>query len=78
MEINPKKRKRILNASDEFMHCNGTVIFNVNYCGLWTTVEALVSSDLENEVLLGWQTLKRLRIIPEHFPKDDGPVQASV
>ena len=30
MEINLKKRKRILNASDELMHCNGTVIFNVN------------------------------------------------
>ena len=69
MEINPKKKKRILNASDEVMYCNGTVIFNVNYCGLWTTVEALVSSDLEDEVLLGWQTLKRLRIIPEFFPR---------
>ena len=76
MEINKSKRKRILNASDEIMHCNGSVTFNVKYCGLSTMVEALVSSDLENEVLLGWQTLKRLSIIPEDFPRPILPNKA--
>jgi len=51
------------------MFCNGTVVFRLNYFGTSTTVEALVSSDLEDEVLLGWQTLKCLKIIHEDFPK---------
>ena len=69
MRINPNKKKNIRNASDKPMVCNGSVQFRLTYFGISTMVEALVSSDLVNEVLLGWQTLQRLRIIPEEFPK---------
>ena len=69
MFINSSKKKSIQNASDEAMFCNGTVLFGLNYFGTSTTMEALVSSDLEDEVLLGWQTLKSLKIIHEDFPK---------
>ena len=69
MRINKRKKKTILNASDEPMICNGTVLFDLSYYDHRTTVEALVSSDLNDEVLLGWQTLKRLHIIHEDFPK---------
>ena len=69
IRIDTRKKKTILNASDEPMLCNGTVTFNLSYYGHRTTVEALVSSDLDDEVLLGWQTLKRLHIIHEDFPK---------
>ena len=41
----------------------------VNYEGQKTEVMALVSSDLDDEVLLGWRALQRLHIIPENFPQ---------
>ena len=68
MEIDKKAKKRIRNASDEPMACHGSVVFEVGWQGRRTEVVALVSSDLTQEVLLGWKTLKRLSIIPEDFP----------
>ena len=68
IQIDWKKKKNIRNASDEPMVCDGTVVFGLEHQGISTKVEALVTSDLTNEVLLGWKTLKRLRIIPEDFP----------
>ena len=50
------------------MSCEGTATFEVNYEGQKTEVVALVSSDLDDEVLLGWRALQRLKIIPENFP----------
>ena len=68
MKVDEKKKKNIRNASDEPMFCHGSVIFGLEHQGISTQVEALVSSDLVGEVLLGWKTLRRLRIIPENFP----------
>merc|ERR1712223_1958238 len=51
------------------MHCSGTVDFGVEYEGQRTDVRALVSRDLEDEILLGWRSLQRLQIIPEDFPR---------
>ena len=68
MSINKNKKKNIRNASDEKMICNGTVVFKLDFQGVSTKVEALVSQDLKDEVLLGWAALKRLRIIHEDFP----------
>ena len=69
MVVNRKLKKNIRNASDESMCCNGTVEFEVSFQGNSTRVAALVSSDLAGgEVLLDWKALRRLRIIPEHFP----------
>ena len=68
MPVDKKKKRKIFNASDEPMACEGTVTFEVEYEGQKTNVAALVSSDLTNEVLLGWKALKRLKIIPDNFP----------
>ena len=68
MKVDEKKKKNIRNASDEPIFCHGSVIFGLEHQGISTQVEALVSSDLVGEVLLGWKTLRRLRIIPENFP----------
>ena len=51
------------------MLCRGTATFEVSYGGQTTEVSALVSPDLnDDDVLLGWKALQRLRIIPENFP----------
>ena len=68
MAVDKKKKKEILNASNERMSCEGTVSFEVKYEGQKTEVLALVSSDLADEILIGWRALQRLNIIPENFP----------
>ncbi len=51
------------------MHCSGAVDFGVEFEGQRTDVRALVSHDLEDEILLGWRSLQRLKIISDDFPK---------
>ena len=50
------------------MSCKGTATFEVSHGGQTTEVSALVSPNLDDDVLLGWQALQRLKIIPENFP----------
>merc|ERR1719245_1023487 len=51
------------------MICKGTTTFEVSYHGQSTKVSALVSPDLnDDDVLLGWKALQRLKIISENFP----------
>ena len=69
MSVNPRKKKQIWNASNERMVCRGTTTFEVSYYGQSTRVSALVSPDLnDDDVLLGWKSLQKLKIIPENFP----------
>ena len=50
------------------MSCKGTATFEVSHGGQTTKVSALVSPNLDDDVLLGWRALQRLKIIPENFP----------
>ena len=68
MEVDQNLKKKIVNASDEQMACEGTVSFGVKFEGVETDVAALVSSDLQDEILIGWRTLQRLGIISQNFP----------
>ena len=69
MKVNPKRRRNIQVANGKSMHCSGTVDFGVEYEGQRTDVRALVSHDLNNEILLGWKALQRLSMISQEFPK---------
>merc|ERR1712218_268831 len=69
MVIDPRRKRSIRTANGNAMHCSGTVDFGVEYEGQRTDVRALVSRDLEVEILLGWRSLQRLHIIPEDFPR---------
>ena len=51
------------------MSCSGGVDFKLEYYGRKTGVQALVSSDLKDEILIGWRALQRLEIISENFPQ---------
>ena len=62
------KKKKIRDASNNPMNCTGTVVFEIQFEGQKTMVQALVSSDLHDEILLGWKALQRLGIISENFP----------
>ena len=57
MVIDTSKKKGIRNASNGPMKCEGTTTFEVQYEGKTTTVEALVSSDMDDEMLMGWKAL---------------------
>ena len=71
------KKKKIKNASNEPMKCNGTVAFEVQFEGQKTMVQALVSSDLTDEILLGWRALQRLGIISQDFPHVMGNLKSA-
>ena len=71
------KKKKIKNASNEPMQCNGTVAFEVQFEGQKTMVQALVSSDLTDEILLGWRALQRLGIISPNFPHVMGNLKSA-
>merc|ERR1712024_439768 len=69
MVVNQKRRRNIQTANGDSMHCSGAVDFGVEFEGQRTDVRALVSRDLEDEILLGWRSLHRLHIIPEDLPR---------
>ena len=68
LKIDYRNKKVIEDAQNGRMDCTGSTSFEVDYLGNKTNVLALVSKSLENECLLGWRALQRLRIIPEDFP----------
>ena len=53
MVIDESKKKRIRNASDEPMNCEGTVVLETQFEDQKTNVAALVSSSMSGEILLG-------------------------
>ena len=53
------------------LDCSGTVTFDIEFKGRSAEVIALVSSTLTEEVLLSWQILKKLGIIPDDFPEPE-------
>ena len=59
MFVNPRKKKQIWNASNERMLCRGTATFEVSYGGQTTDISALVSPDLDDDVLLGEKAFQR-------------------
>ena len=49
--------KKIKAVNDQKLECSGTVTFTAKYEGRLTMVSALVSSSIQNEVLLSWKAL---------------------
>ena len=68
MSIDKGRKKKILAADGQFMDCGGSVDFEIEYEGERTEVQSLVSSDLKDDILVGWRTLQRLGILHENFP----------
>ena len=68
MRADTSMKKKIKAVNDQKLECSGTVTFTATYEGRSTVVSALVSSSIQNEVLLSWKALVELGIIPNSFP----------
>ena len=73
-----KTDEKLFNASGSRMACEGSVKFrvsHVDFSGPTSTVHALISSDLRDEILLSWHDMMSLGILSPNFP---APVVAAV
>ena len=68
MVVDTHNKKMLKAVNGNQMNCSGSVTFKVEYEGRKTDVLALASSSIHEEILLNWQTLQRLGIIPKNFP----------
>ena len=68
LKYNKQGRERIFAANDNQMSCEGNIVVKMTTQGVTTTVDALVTSDLHDEILVSWGDLKKLRVLPQNFP----------
>ena len=67
--INKLKCPSLLNASGLLMQVEGTATVNICANDLICSVDAVISSDLRDDLLVGCEDLRRLKIIPANFPR---------
>ena len=60
--------EKLYAANGTEMKCQGSLNIKVQSEGGQDEVDAIVSSDLHNEILLSWHDLIRLGVLPEDFP----------
>ena len=65
--------ERMWAANGQQMKCHGEVTLAATCCGGSDDVEAVVTSELDNDILMSWHDLIRLGVLPEDFP---APVRA--
>ena len=68
MRVDTRMKKRIKAVNDQKLECSGGVMFTAEYEGRSTVVSALVSSSIQDKVLLSWRALVELGVIPSTFP----------
>ena len=66
--VNKLNRPSLVNASGLPMQVEGTVTVTLCANNLFCSVEAVISSDLHDDLLIGCEDLRRLKIIPANFP----------
>ena len=66
--VNKLKKPSLVNTSGLPMQVQGTA--NVTLCAnnIFTNVDAVISSDLCDDLLIGCEDLRQLKIIPSNFP----------
>ena len=68
MRVDTSAKKKIRAVNDQKLECSGTVTFTAEYEGRSTVVSALVSSSIQDKILLSWKALVELGVIPDSFP----------
>jgi hypothetical protein len=68
MKIDTNTKKKIRAVNDQKLECSGTATFTAKYEGRTAIVSALVSSSIQDEILLSWKELVNLGVIPTSFP----------
>jgi len=66
-KLNPSEDV-IFAANNSVMKNNGQIDILVEFNGCETQIDALVSSDLKNNILIAWFDLVKMDILPKHFP----------
>ena len=69
VSLSSDKSEELVTANGGRMVCEGSVVLQATYNGgPEASINAVVSSDLKDEILLGWPDLKRLELVPCGFP----------
>ncbi|MCP4200122.1 MAG: hypothetical protein GY762_23515, partial [Proteobacteria bacterium] len=68
MKTDTNIKKKIRAVNDQKLECSGTATFTAKYEGRTAVVSALVSSSIQDEILLSWKELVELGVIPTSFP----------
>jgi hypothetical protein len=71
LAVDTRLGKRVRAVNNQKLECSGTVTFGIEFKGRSTEVVALVSLSITEEVLLSWQILKKLGVIPDDFPEPE-------
>ena len=66
MDTSMKKKIKVVN--NQKLECSGKVTFTAKYKGRSTIVSALVSSSIQDEILLSLKALVELGVILDSFP----------
>ncbi len=69
--IENKKKVAIVTANGDNMACDGIINVRIslkNDCDNPVSITASVSSQLKQDILIGWQDLRTLGVIPSSFP----------
>lgn len=69
VSLSSDRSEELVTANGGSMACEGSVELQATYDGgPSANINALVSSDLKDEILLGWPDLKKLEVVPRGFP----------
>jgi hypothetical protein len=66
--LDRQRTRKLKNVNGSPVKVIGSVTFDISYEGANVEIIALVSTDLEDEIILSWKTLKKLGIINDRFP----------
>ena len=69
LKIDRNRKIPIQAANSTALECLGSSVVQVEYGGIITEIDALISSSVRNEILLGNSDLKRMCILPQDFPE---------
>ena len=67
--ISPKGNTKLVAANGQEMACEGVAPLRIQYGKRIILANAVVTSSMENDLLIGWQDLKSLGVLPDEFPK---------
>ena len=68
VQINPHGSIPLCAADGKRMSCEGSARIRIYFEGLEIETEALVSSVVQDEILISWHDLIKLEVIPTNFP----------
>ena len=66
--LDRQRTRKLKNVNGTPVKVIGSVTFEISYEGANVEIIALVSTDLEDEIILPWRKLKKLGIISDRFP----------